>query len=155
MARTNFKSKKGQAILEFTLAFPIFIFFFFAIVEFSYLFYVKLTLQHALREAGRYMITGRTMKDDEGTSVSRSKAVLEVFCNHLIGTGLSCPDLGPQFNITCLDGPCSEPAGGPGQTVMVTATFEKAPFTPLIASLLPQGAASFQLSTTWKIEPFR
>jgi hypothetical protein len=151
----SLRRQQGQSVIEFTLAFPLFIFIFFAIVEFSHLFYVKLTLQHALREAGRYMVTGRTKDDADGNSISRPEAVLSVFCNKLTGTGLSCPALGPQFTLTCLDAPCLEPGGGPDQTVMVTANFEKSPFTPLVGNLFAGGKARFQLSTTWRNEPFQ
>ena len=46
-------------MVEFTFIALLFFTLIFAIVEFSHLFYTRLNLQHALREAGRLMITGQ------------------------------------------------------------------------------------------------
>lgn len=137
------KEEKGQSVVELALVFPIFALVFFAIVEFSHLFYTKLTLQHALREAGRYAVTGQT-----GAETIRPDAIQEVFCKSLIGTGLSCSEVAGQFQLNPADG------GGPGDVVILTARFVKAPFTGLISRFFPGGKVTFQMSTTWKNEPF-
>lgn len=145
------KWRRGQGTIEFALALPIFVMVFFAIVEFTHLFYVQLTLQHAIREAGRYMVTGRTEKDPSNPdkNLSRNEVIKAVFCKNLIGTGLSCPALGdPEFRLSPSDG------GGPGDPVTVTANFEKAPFTSLVAQFFTGGKANFTVSTTWVNEPF-
>lgn len=151
------KSQRGQATVEFAFAALIFFTVFLAIVEFSHLFYTKLTLQYALREAGRYAVTGRT---EDG--LVREKAILDVFCKNLIGTGLSCPTGLPdeRFGVTCIPAACTEPAGGAGQTVIVTATFDGEFAKPLFTGLFSfipsfsDGTVSFEASTTWKNEPF-
>lgn len=149
------KKRKGQAVVEFTFIFLLFLFIFFSIVEFGHLLYTKLTLQHALREAGRYMVTGRTAQDPQNNNLPRPEVILKVFCANLLATGLSCPQLGPQFDLKCVDPPsCTQPGGGPGQTVMVTANFKKRALTPLFAGIFTKDGVEFQLSTTWKNEPF-
>ena len=148
------RTSRGQAVVELTFSFLLFLFIFFAVVEFSHLLYTKVTLQHALREAGRYMVTGRTANDANGDPVPRPDLVLQVFCNNLIATGLGCPQFGPQFSLVCLDGPCKEPGGGPEQTVMVTGIFHKPALFPLFVPIFSQAGVEFQLSTTWKNEPF-
>lgn len=147
--------EKGQAVVETTFAFLIFLLMFYSIVEFSHLLYAKLTLQHALRETGRYMVTGRTASDKQGKDIPRAAAILNVFCSNLIATGLKCPDFGPQFNLTCLDKPCTEPGGGPEQMVLVTATFNKQPLFPFFRQFFSAQGLKMQLSTTWKNEPFQ
>jgi len=146
------KEEKGQSVVEFALVFPIFALVFFAIVGFSHLFYGKLTLQHALHEAGRYMVTGRTE-----SGLDRTAAIQSVFDQNLIGTGLSCPDIGPQFNFSysgCAeaDGFCDD-AGGAGQTVKVTASFTK-PWFMMLFDAFSEGGITLTVSTTWKNEPF-
>ena len=151
------KSQRGQATVEFALTALIFFTVFLAIVEFSHLFYTKLTLQYALREAGRYAVTGRT---EDG--INRDQAILDVFCKNLIGTGLSCPTALPdeRFGLTCIPEACTALAGGAGQTVIVTAKFDDENAKPLFTGLfsfLPgfsDGKVSFEASTTWKNEPF-
>ena len=71
--RMNFLRKQsGQAVVEMTLGFLLFFTIFMSIVEFSHLLYAKVTLQHALRTAGRYMVTGQTKKDGNGNDIPRS-----------------------------------------------------------------------------------
>ncbi|MFQ5684288.1 MAG: TadE/TadG family type IV pilus assembly protein [Candidatus Binatia bacterium] len=139
---------KGQATVEFALAALIFFTAFLAIVEFAHLFYTKLTLQHALNEAGRFMVTGQTPGP-----LNRAEDIKDVFCKKLIGTGLSCPALGPDFLITCGGVACSAPGGSASETVVVTATFTKPWFTVLFDQFVP-GGVTLTIGTTWKNEPF-
>ena len=53
------RNKRGQSVVEFTLAAPLFFAAFYAIIEFSHMLYVRVTVQHALDEAGRYMSLGQ------------------------------------------------------------------------------------------------
>ena len=148
------KEQKGQAAVELTLGFLLFFAIFMAVVEFSHLIYTKVTLQHALRSAGRYMITGQTSKDGNGNDIARSDAIHNVFCSSVIATGLQCPSLGPDFTFVCLDAPCSQPAGGPNQTVMATVTLHKYSLTPFFSQFFSAAGVTLQITSTWKNEPF-
>lgn len=145
------RSREGQSTVELALAFPLLMMVFLAVVEFSHLFYVRLTVESALREAGRYMVTGQTETDQDGTTLPRVDAIKDVFCKYLTGTGLACPAVGsPGFQIEPDDG------GGPGDVVTVTATFEKPLFSGVFRLFAPSFPQSITLvsSTTWKNEPF-
>ena len=148
--------KTGQAVVELTFAFLLFFTAFMGIVEFAHLMYTKLTLQHALGVAGRYMVTGQTGADSGGNAIPRDQMIHDVFCANVIATGLRCPSVNsPQFQITCpIDGACLAPGGGSEQTVKVTVTLSKPAMTPFFSQFFPTGGVSFQLSTTWKNEPF-
>jgi Flp pilus assembly protein TadG len=129
--------------VEFALALPIFVLVFFAIVEFAHLFYVKLTLQQALRQAGRYMVTGQGQADPElNPTEARVGRIKARFCQYLIGTGIGAA--------TCESGLALDPAsgGGPGDTVILTATFTKPWFTILFNQFAP-GGVNLSVSTTW------
>jgi Flp pilus assembly protein TadG len=135
-----------------TFSFLIFMMVFFAIVEFSHLFYTRVNLQHALSEAGRYMITGQGI-DLSGTDPNARLATIQnKFCQNLIATGLSCADLVSDMTVTCPGG-CAQPAGGPGQTVTLTATYTKPWFTGLFNHLLP-APPLLTSSTTWVNEVY-
>jgi Flp pilus assembly protein TadG len=151
------KKSRGQSTVEFALVLPLFALVFFAFVEFGHLFYVKVTLQHALSEAGRYMVTGQ---NNPVTPEGREEEIRARFCNNLIGTGIPCPEIGSDFKFTyggCsdadADGYCDD-AGKADAMVTVTATFEKPVFTALFAQFFTGGKANFTVSTTWKNEPF-
>ena len=97
--------RDGQAVVELTFGFLIFFSLFMAIVEFSHLLYSKVTLQHALRTAGRYMVTGKTGTDGGGLPIPRDQMIHDVFCNNIIAAGVQCPNLGTSnFQFACLGG---------------------------------------------------
>jgi Flp pilus assembly protein TadG len=144
----------GQGVVEFTFGFLIFFAFFMAIVEFSHLMYAKVTLQNALRTAGRYMITGRTEMNQQGNPLPRDQVVHDVFCANVVAAGVQCPALGPNFQFTCIGSPCTEPGGGPDQTVSVTVNLSKPTLMPFFSRFFPSGGVPIQLGTTWKNEPF-
>ena len=93
MSLQPIKCQRGQAVVETTFSFLIFMMVFFGIVEFSHLFYTRLNVQHALSEAGRYMVTGQGL-DLSGTDPNARLTVIKnKFCENLIATGLSCANL--------------------------------------------------------------
>ena len=53
MSLKSIRGQRGQAVVELTFAFLIFMSIFYAIIEFSHLLYTKVSLQNALRSAGR------------------------------------------------------------------------------------------------------
>ena len=65
MTSQRLKKNKGQSSVEFTLGFLLLYTVIMAIIEFSHMFYTKTTLQHAIAEAGRYMITGQGIDHTE------------------------------------------------------------------------------------------
>jgi hypothetical protein len=148
------KCQRGQAVVELTFAFLIFMTIFYAIIEFSHLLYTKVTLQNALRAAGRYMVTGRTGQDGSGNPIPRDQMIYNVFCANIIAVGIPCPS-GSNFLFTCLDPPTPSCSGGePEQTVMVTVNLSKPALIPFFSQFFPTGGVPFTLSTTWRNEPY-
>jgi Flp pilus assembly protein TadG len=152
------RRRRGQAVVELTFGFLIFFSLFMAIVEFSHLLYAKVTLQHALRTAGRYMITGKTQQNTNGDNLPRDQVIHDIFCANVIAAGVQCPALtSGKFTFDCLPKPvtpCSQPGGGPNQTVMVTVDLNKPALMPFFSQFFPSGGVPFRLSTTWMNEPF-
>jgi len=155
LGATPITRRNGQAVVELTFGFLIFFSLFMAIVEFSHLLYSKVTLQHALRTAGRYMVTGKTGTDGAGVAIPRDQMIHDVFCANVIAAGVQCPNLGTSnFQFACLGGSCTQPGGGSNQTVVVTVNLSKPSLMPFFSRFFPSGGVPFQLSTTWKNEPF-
>lgn len=70
----------GIALIEFAIVATLLFALLFTIVDFALYGYVKLTMQHAVREGARYAITGRTDLDpdeDEDGNQERGKAILQ------------------------------------------------------------------------------
>ena len=155
MSLKSIKCQRGQAVVELTFSFLIFMTIFYAIIEFSHLLYTQVSLQNALRSAGRYMVTGRTGQDGSGNNIPRDQMIHNIFCSNLFAVGIPCPS-GSAFQFTCLDPlpatACS--GGGPDQTVMVTVNLNKPALIPFFSQFFPTGGVPFTLSTTWRNEPF-
>jgi Flp pilus assembly protein TadG len=155
MSLKSIRGQRGQAVVELTFAFLIFMTIFYAIIEFSHLLYTKVSLQNALRSAGRYMVTGRTGQDGSGNNIPRDQMIHNIFCSNLFAVGIPCPS-GSDFQFICLDPPpataCS--GGNPDQTVMVTVNLTKPALIPFFSQFFPTGGVPFTLSTTWRNEPF-
>ena len=71
------RRKKGAAIVEFAIVGAMFLLLLLGIVEFGILFWVDLTMQHAVREGGRYAITGQSNLDPNQSSPQRYRAIIQ------------------------------------------------------------------------------
>ncbi len=69
-------NRRGQSLIEFVLLVPIAVFLVLASVDVGYHFYTKLTVRHAVTEAGRYATTGQVLTDPlTGTPLSRAESI--------------------------------------------------------------------------------
>ena len=150
------RSKRGQSTVEFTLAAPLFFLAFYAIIEFSHLFYVRSTVQHALDEAARYMSTGQGQdsSNPDGPDSARLAAIQKVFCNNLVATGVTCPTV----NVIAPDGTVSTLAAAsvqnsPSKPVILTATVQKPFFTGFFGIFDPTGV-QMTVSSIYQNEPY-
>ena len=69
---------RGQSLLEMALVLPMFLMLICAVVDFSHVFYVEMTLQNALRQAGRFATTGNHLADpnNPGQNLSRVNSII-------------------------------------------------------------------------------
>ena len=143
------RSEEGQSLVEFALAFMVFIFLIFAIFDFGHLFFVEMDVQNAIQEAGRYGSTGNHLPDpnNPGNNLSRVTSIINTFENDAMGVQVS------NIQVTSLNGG-STSAGGPGDMMTISGTVNMPLITPLIAHLFPNGQFTFTASTTVMNEPF-
>ena len=67
---------RGQAQVEFLIALPIAIFLTIATVDMGRHFYTRITVRHAVQEAGRFAVTGQTLTDpDTGNPMTRAESI--------------------------------------------------------------------------------
>jgi TadE-like protein len=142
-------SASGVSLLEFALVAPVFFLLFFGVFDFARLFYVEMTLQNALREAGRYAITGNHQSDpnNPGQNLSRVNSIIQVAQQAAIGLDIS----GIQISSA---GGGSGSAGGPGDTVTISLATDLQLVTPLVAQFFNNGVYRFVVSVSFKNEPF-
>jgi hypothetical protein len=147
-------SERAQTLVEFALSASLFILLLFGIMEFAFLFYAKMTLQNAVRTAGRYAITGNCGSGncyDNQNPNNRLQTVLSTVRNFSFG-------LNPTVSIACT-GTCSgsygsggNNAGGPGDAVRITASYVFRP--SVLRPFFPRGILTISCSSSYKNETF-
>ncbi len=149
------KGDSGQTMVETALSATLFLFFLFGIINLGYLYYSKVTLQNAVRQAARYAVTGNcgsgTCLDGGQGSGDRLNTIIQVVKQYSF-------NLNPTISVNCT-GACpgyagsgTENAGGPGDLVQVSATYT---FSPVFFSkFLPGSSYTYTVSSTFKNELF-
>jgi Flp pilus assembly protein TadG len=140
-------------MVEFALVAPLFFLLVFGITDFGRLFFTQVTLQHALREAGRYAVTGQKKtgtNPDTGNAYTRVESIKQIAAKEAAGLNVS------GIHISSVVGGVSSNnfAGGPGSVVVVSLETQLRFITPLIGRFFPGGVYDFTVSTTFKNEPF-
>lgn len=141
------RRRDGQALLETALTFMIFMLLVFGILDFARLLYVQMTMQHALRVAGRYAATGNHQTDAQGASISRTNSIVQVAQSAAMGLPLTTIQFVSQSFGT-------NSAGGPCDTVTIALGCNVQLLTPVISRFFSNGVYRFNASMTYRNEPF-
>jgi Flp pilus assembly protein TadG len=153
MRKTN---DSGQALVEFALSAGVFLLLVWGTVEFGYIFSTKVTLQNAVRQAGRYAITGQCISVAGSCTTSRYNSIMETLegaSDGLITSG----NAGSVVTITCtnLGGGCpSGGAGGPNDLIVITVNYPYQFLTTPLKRLFPSNALTITVSSSVKNEMF-
>jgi Flp pilus assembly protein TadG len=139
----------GTSLLEFALVVPLFFLLLFGLMDFARLFYVEITLQNALRQAGRYAITGNHLPDPQhqGQNLSRVASIIQIAQNSAAGLDVS------SIKVSSLGGGAGS-AGGLGDTVTISLTTNLKLMTALVAQFFKNGTYTFTVSVTFRNEAF-
>jgi Flp pilus assembly protein TadG len=153
-------NNNGQAIVEFALAALIFFSLLFAIIDLCIMFYVNLTMQHAVREGTRYAITGQS---NLGTD-RRSALIARIrnSSNGLYDKNVNVPHdpiisvLPPsKVTFTNYSGmPVSGDPGIPNDIIVIRLTYKWPLLTPILRPIFTDGIYTFTVKTTMKNESF-
>jgi len=142
---------RGQSAVEFAIAAALLFLLVFAITDFGRLFYTQTTLQYALREAGRFAVTGRHLPDpmNPNQTLSRVDSIIETAQKYAMGLDVS------NITISSPEGGSTQPAGGPRETIIISLTTDLRLITPYISRFFgTNGVYRFTVSTTFLNEPF-
>jgi Flp pilus assembly protein TadG len=136
MRKTN---DSGQALVEIAFSIGIFLLLVWGTIEFGSMYSTKVTLQNAVRQAGRYAITGQCVESAGSCSETRYNSIianLQGASDGIINSG----NVG-DISITCtnLGGGCPSGAGGPGDLVVITVTYPYKFLTGPISKFFPSG----------------
>ena len=148
----------GSTVVEFALVGTIFFLLIFAIIDFGFLFYARVTLQNAVRQAARYAITGNCNNPGNcfvnGGTGNRYSTIVQTVQNFAFAVPPT------SITITCISGSCPNysgggtggNAGGPQDTIQVTAQYTFQPV--IIGKFFSGGNYPITVSATFKNEPF-
>ncbi len=140
---------RGTSLLEFALVAPLVFLLLFAVFDFTHLFYPEMTLQNALRTAGRYGVTGNHLADPmhPGQTLSRVNSIVKVAQQVAIGLDVS------NMQISSATGGKGS-AGGPGDTLTISLTTNLKLMTPIVARFFQNGVYTFTVAVSFKNEAF-
>lgn len=154
MSRDQFtvrrRSSKGANLVEVAMIIPLLLLLTFAIIDFSTVLYIYLTLENGVSQATRYAVTGQQMNDpsNAGQKLSREDSVKAAM--RAATPTLSINDSCFQFyNLT----QGTSGAGGPSDVIRVTVNYDWRAFTPLIRPIF-NGQIRLSVQSTMKNESF-
>ena len=141
----------GGALIETAFCLSIFLVFVTGTMDFGHMFSTKVTIQNAVRQAGRYAITGQCIEGTNGCSINRYSSILQQAENYSLGM-LTASDIA----ITCTDngGGCPTLAGGPGDIVTIKATYPYHFMTGPIGAFFTNGMYTLTESASFTNEAF-
>jgi hypothetical protein len=145
--------EKGATVVEFALIVPLLLILLMAIIELGTLFWVNLTMQHAVREGARYAITGRLDLDPNPNPADRLRPAAVAEKIKLSSLGLYDSVVNDMV-VTDPDGNVLAGFGGPGETLVIKLECAWPLLTPLIRPFFDGGTYNFQVSSTMRNENF-
>lgn len=148
--------ERGVAIVEFAFAAILFFTLVLSILDWSYLFFANLTMQHAVREGARYAVTGQSGLDPGGGG-DRCAAARERIRQESMGLYEKTSSSTTFMTIDSNGNPVGLGSGcyGAGQLIIVKVDSKLRPFTPFVRLFSGTGGEyRFSVSTTMKNEDY-
>lgn len=142
---------RGLAVVELAIVLPVFLMLLFGIIDFARMFFVQITLQHAMREGGRFGVTGSQLADpvDPHNFQSRLDSIKRVVREAAVGVVMNPADI----HVTSASGLPND-AGGPGDTFTISMNYRFQFITPVVGQFFDDGSHRFTVSTSFRSEPY-
>lgn len=164
--RKRGKRQRGVAVVEFAIAAGLFFLVLFSILDFGYLFWVNLTMQHAVREGVRYAVTGQTgILDPDRTPnplmdpCNAAREKIRSTSMGLFDKVITANDKVQFYTVDPATGAKtslgSTSCYGELQLIMIRLECETRPLSPLTRPFFPDGKYAFNVSATMRTEAFR
>jgi Flp pilus assembly protein TadG len=152
-------NEKGQAMVEFALSALVLFMLLFAIIDLGMMFYVNLTLQHAVRVGTRNAIIGQSAKNGKTLREALRDDIVDASNGLCIASNIVS---GPTVSIltpsaTAFSNYTGSPVndtGAPDQIIIVRMKYAWPLLTPVLVPFFPPGGKyTFTASATMKNEP--
>lgn len=148
------RPESGGIAVEVALCCVVLIIFISAIFDFAHMHYARSSLQHAVSQATRFAITGSTVADpnEKGKKLSREASIMYLVERISGISDFEKDDI--EMYVVQPNGSLVAGAGGPGDVIMVRASYRIAIITPGLAGLFKEGEYAFTCSTRFRNEEF-
>lgn len=150
-SRSAISKSKGLAVVEMAIILPLMLLLIFATIDFGRMFFTQITLQHAMREGGRFGVTGQRLPDPDQPQdlQSRIESIRQVVYDAAIGVSVE-PD---NIIVSSLSGGANN-AGQGGDTITISMSYRFQFATPIVGKFFNDGSQEFTVSTSFRNEPF-
>lgn len=156
-------NRKGQTTVEFAATALVLFTVLFALIDLAVMFYVNLTMQHAVREGARYAITGQG-----GNNGNQRRMALEErirACSYGLYDKNANPRRNEALNVSVVTpsstatfanytGTPVDDTGDPNQIIIVSLDYSWRLLTPILQPFFENGQYSFVVRATMKHEPW-
>ncbi len=137
------KNQRGQSLVEFSFVLFLLCMLTFGIIDFGRLFFTQMTLQNAVRQAGRFAVTGNHLPDpkDPAQSMSRVDSIVQTATSAAAGIDVT------NVQISSVKGGSSGAAraGGPRDTITISLSTNFKLITPMIGQVFWEEQGSTRL----------
>jgi hypothetical protein len=143
------RNERGQTVIEFAVVFLMLSTMVFATIDLGRVFYVRLMLHGAAREASRFTLTGNVLPDpaNPGQFLTRLDSIV-----YRLRRAAPTLDLKPAKVTIVGPGGAGDP-GGPGDLVTIQVAYDIDFITPLGRTLYPGGRHHYTVSMVSRNEP--
>lgn len=144
------RRQHGATVVEMALVLPAFLLLLIGVIELSLMFFVNLTMQHAVREGARYAITGASDADPSTASKQRYLAVIERMKYSAGSFYTAANPVITTNNITYTDSSSYNAAmfGKAGDILVIKLDCEWPLATPLLQPFFTDGKYRFTVAVT-------
>jgi len=148
--RRNSKGKRGEGLVEFAIVLPLFFLLMFGILDMGHLYFVQVTLENAVRQAGRYAVTGQSMP-----GMSRVASIRATAQNAAPGLDLTKIIISSSGGSSTGGVGNANSGGLPGDDVTISLTTHLTLFTNLMGHYYGKNQVdTFSESVTFRNERF-
>ncbi|MPQ57237.1 TadE/TadG family type IV pilus assembly protein [Duganella sp. FT27W] len=140
----------GATVVEMALVLPVYLLLLVGLIELSLMFFVNLTMQYAVREGGRYAITGLADADPSSANQQRYKAVIERMKTTSMGLFSKVTPVITTNNVTYTDSTSYNAAmfGQAGDILVIRLDCAWPMATPLMKPFFKDGMYRFTVAVT-------
>jgi hypothetical protein len=148
--RPLLRGSRGNALVEFAFVLPILVSLIVGTLEFGRLFYLRLAIHSAVREASRFTVTGNVLPDPDhpGEFLSRVDSIVLRLRSAAPGVHLK------PSNVEIIGPNGSGDPGGPGDVVTIRVDYDIDLLTPVVRPVFPGGSHHYSVAVVSQNEPF-